>query len=92
MIAQIKGLIKKSIEGSKSGNCDYCQTEVITFPNLFGTAMEIDDMFASKWFLGELSSLGFSNTVDKVNRYKQSFARYNDPNVLCKAASANECQ
>ena len=34
--------------------------------------VEMDHVFGSKWFINELSQLGFSISYDKVNRYKQS--------------------
>ena len=43
-------------------------------------------MFGSKWLLGELSGLGFSNTVDEVTRYKQSVVCNDDPNDFIKRA------
>ena len=59
-------------------------------PILFGIAVEMDHMFGSKWLLGELSSLGFSNTVDEVTRYKQSVVCNEDPDDFIKRAR-QEC-
>jgi len=48
--------------------------------------VEMDHIFGLKWLLGELSRLGFSNTVDDVTRYKQSVVCNDDPNDFIKHA------
>ena len=41
-------------------------------PLLFGTGVEMDLVFGSRWFIDELYSLGFSISYDEVNTFKQS--------------------
>ena len=53
------------------------QSSVIP-PIPFGAGIEMDHIFGSRWFINELSRLGFSISYDKVNRYKQSVIANNN--------------
>ena len=41
-------------------------------PLLFGLGVELDNLFASKWLINELSHLGFSISYEEITRYKHS--------------------
>ena len=41
-------------------------------PPLFGLGVELDNLFASKWLINELSHLGFSRSYEEITRYKHS--------------------
>ena len=57
---------------------------VIT-PILFGVAVEMDHVFASKWLVNELSRLGFSMTYDELTWFKQSAIQMNDSGSTAEA-------
>ena len=70
----MEGLIKNPLKQESIGQAivTAARPRSSLSPILFGTAVEMNHMFGSKWLLGELSSLGFSKTFDEVTRYKQS--------------------
>ena len=41
-------------------------------PPLFGLGVELDNLFASKWLINELSHLGFSISYEEITHYKHS--------------------
>ena len=41
-------------------------------PLLFGLEVELDNLFASKWLINELSHIGFSIGYEEITRYKHS--------------------
>jgi len=53
-------------------------------PIQFGTAVELDHMFGSKWLLTELSRLGFTASPDEVLLYKQAVVVNEDETDLLK--------
>ena len=55
-------------------------------PILFGTAVELDHVFGSKWLMIELSRLGFCLSSEEVGRYKQSVVSNEDISDLLKSA------
>ena len=94
----MEGLIKNPLKQESIGQAivTAARPSSSLSPILFGTAVEMDHMFGSKWLLGELSSHGFSKTFDEVTKYKQSVVCNDDPNdfikhatIVCRDASAN---
>ena len=45
-------------------------------PVLFGTAVQMEHVFGSKWLLKEMSALGYSMSYDEVTRFKQNVHRH----------------
>ena len=45
-------------------------------PVLFGTAVQMEHVYGSKWLLKELSALGFSMSYEEVTRFKQNVHRH----------------
>ena len=53
----------------------YCTTNsssIVSFPVLFGLAVELDHILGSKWLLTELNKLRFCLGPGEVNRFMQS--------------------
>ena len=49
---------------------------------LFGSAIDLDHVFGSKWALIQLNRLGFCLSSEEVNRYKQSVVANDNINDL----------
>ena len=82
----MEGLIKNPLKQASIGQAivTAARPRSTLSPILFGTAVEMDHLFGSKWLLGQLSSLGFSKTIDEVTRYKQSVVCNDDQNYFIK--------
>ena len=63
----------------KVESIDQAKSSTITSltPLLFGSGVELDHVFGSKWLLDHLARLGFSVTSDEVKLYKQSILMSN---------------
>ena len=82
----MEGLVKNPLKQASIGQAivTAARPRSTLSPILFGTAVEMDHLFGSKWLLGQLSSLGFSKTIDEVTRYKQSVVCNDDQNYFIK--------
>lgn len=56
----------------------------IMSPILFGTGVEMDHVFGSKWLIDELFRLGFSVSYDEVTLFKQSILQEEKIWVPCR--------
>jgi hypothetical protein len=52
-----------------------CRPRSVMSPVLFGVGVSVDHVLGAQWLVKELCSLGFSVSVDEVNRYKSQLCR-----------------
>ena len=80
----VESLINNSLKQVSIGQCivHAARPRSALPPILFGSAIELDHVFGSRWLLIEQSRLGFCLSPDEVTRYKQSVVVNESPNDL----------
>ena len=70
----MKALVPNEVEKACIGQAIIKAVKPTSYipPLLLGLGVELDNLFASKWLINELSHLGFSISYEDITRYKHS--------------------
>ena len=70
----MKALVPNEVKQASIGQVTIKAVKPTSYtpPLLLGLGVELDNLFASKWLINELSHLGFSISYEDITRYKHS--------------------
>ena len=84
----MKLLVSSPLKQVSIGQCllKAARERFVLPPLMFGLAVEIDNIFGSKWLINELCKLGFSISYDEVTKYKQTVLSTTDVEDILSTA------
>lgn len=90
----VESLIKDDLKRNSIGQAitQCVRPRSIIAPILFGTGVQMDHTFGSKWLIDQLFRLGFSISYDEVTLFKQSVLQGENLSTLSPPASSDITQ